>query len=141
MSGATSRAVTECRPSRSTTSKGAIRLSRGLGRPITYADIPFDAWAGEISTIGLPPHVEQHLVTMAKLHRQNRYDRSTDTVEAITGKPAQSIAEFVANGPTSSPLVPEFGDGGEVLGVGQFGDGPFRAGEVLDLSFALRPGV
>jgi uncharacterized protein YbjT (DUF2867 family) len=74
----------------------AEEFSRGLGRPITYADVPFDAWAGQISTIGLPPHVEQHLVTMAKLHRQNRYDRSTDTVEAITGKPAQSIAEFVA---------------------------------------------
>jgi hypothetical protein len=33
---------------------------------------------------------------MARLHRQNRYDRATDTVEAITGTPAQTVAEFVA---------------------------------------------
>jgi hypothetical protein len=33
---------------------------------------------------------------MARLHRQNRYDRATGTVEALTGKPAQSVAEFVA---------------------------------------------
>jgi hypothetical protein len=33
---------------------------------------------------------------MARLHRQNRYDRATDTIEVITGKPAQSAEEFVA---------------------------------------------
>jgi hypothetical protein len=32
----------------------------------------------------------------ARLHRQNRYDRATDTVEAITGTPPQTVAEFVA---------------------------------------------
>ena len=58
--------------------------------------MPFDTWAAEVAEIGLPPHVEQHLMTMARLHGQNRYDRATDTVEAITGKPAQSVAEFVA---------------------------------------------
>src|SRR5581483_7302493 len=74
----------------------AEEFSRGLGRTITAADVPFDAWAKEIAKLGLPPHLEQHLVTMARLHRQNRYDRATDTVEAITGKPAQTVAEFVA---------------------------------------------
>ena len=33
---------------------------------------------------------------MARLHRENRYDRSTRTVETITGRPAQSVEEFVA---------------------------------------------
>jgi uncharacterized protein YbjT (DUF2867 family) len=74
----------------------AEEFSQGLGRRITSADVPFDAWAEEVSRVGLPPHVEQHLVTMARLHRENRYDRATDTVEAITGKPAQTVAEFVA---------------------------------------------
>ena len=73
----------------------AEEFSRGLGRRITSADIPLDVWADEVSGLGLPPHVEQHLLTMARLHRQNRYDRATDTVEALTGKPAQTIAEFV----------------------------------------------
>lgn len=74
----------------------AEEFSRGLGHTITPIDVPFDTWAAEVAAIGLPPHVEQHLMTMARLHGQNRYDRATDTVEAITGKPAQSVAEFVA---------------------------------------------
>ena len=74
----------------------AEEFSRGLGHPVTPVDVPFDDWAAEVAQIGLPPPVEQHLVTMARLHRQNRYDRATDTVKAITGKPAQSVAEFVA---------------------------------------------
>jgi uncharacterized protein YbjT (DUF2867 family) len=74
----------------------AEEFSRGLGRTIGYVDVPFETWAEEVSRAGLPPHVEEHLVTMARLHRQNRYDRTTATVEAITGKPAQTIAEFVA---------------------------------------------
>jgi hypothetical protein len=35
---------------------------------------------------------------MARLHRENRYDRMTDTVEEITGQPAESVEEFVARG-------------------------------------------
>jgi hypothetical protein len=35
-------------------------------------------------------------VPMARLHRENRYDRVTNTVEEITGRPAESIEEFVA---------------------------------------------
>jgi uncharacterized protein YbjT (DUF2867 family) len=74
----------------------AEEFSRGLGRTITAVDVPLEDWAAEVAGIGLPAHVEQHLLTMARLHRQNRYDRATDTVEAVTGKPAQSVAEFVA---------------------------------------------
>jgi hypothetical protein len=33
---------------------------------------------------------------MARLHRENRYDRKTDTVEEITGRPAESVEDFVA---------------------------------------------
>ena len=36
-----------------------------------------------------------HLITMAALHRQNRYDRLTDQVEKLTGSPSMSIADFV----------------------------------------------
>lgn len=74
----------------------AEEFSLGLGRTIRYVDVPFDAWAAEVSRVGLPPHVEEHLLTMARLHGENRYDRATDTVEALTGKPAQTVAEFVA---------------------------------------------
>ena len=31
--------------------------------------------------MGLPEHVGQHIATMARLHRDDRYDRATDDVE------------------------------------------------------------
>ena len=45
---------------------------------------------------GLGSYVDEHLATMARLHRENRYDRVTATVEEITGRPAESVEEFVA---------------------------------------------
>jgi uncharacterized protein YbjT (DUF2867 family) len=75
----------------------AEEFTRALGRPVSYVDVPLDAWAERVAaTANLPPHVEEHLITMARLHRSNRYDRSTDTVERVTGTPARSIEQFVA---------------------------------------------
>jgi hypothetical protein len=34
---------------------------------------------------------------MARLHREDRYNRSTDDVERITGQPAQTVAQYVAS--------------------------------------------
>jgi uncharacterized protein YbjT (DUF2867 family) len=74
----------------------AEEYSRALARPVSYVDVPLDPWAEQVAVnTGLTPHVYQHIVTMARLHRQNRYDRSTDTVERITGTPAQTIEDFV----------------------------------------------
>lgn len=44
-----------------------------------------------------PAHTEQRIATMAKLHRENRYDRFTDHVERVTGTPARTVAEFVTD--------------------------------------------
>ena len=44
-----------------------------------------------------PDHVFEHLLTMARLHAANRYDRLTHDVEAITGRPATSALDFVAH--------------------------------------------
>lgn len=75
----------------------AADFSRALGRPVSYVDVPLDRWQAEgLSTMGLPPHLEQHIAVMARLHRENRYDRTTDDVERVTGTPAQSIEAFVA---------------------------------------------
>jgi uncharacterized protein YbjT (DUF2867 family) len=74
----------------------AEEYSRALGRRVTYVDVPFDAWADRVSSdAGLPPHLQDHLLTMARLHRQNRYDRATRTVESLTGQPAQTVESFV----------------------------------------------
>jgi hypothetical protein len=45
---------------------------------------------------GFGPYVDEHLAAMARLHRENRYDRRTTTIEEITGRPAESVEEFVA---------------------------------------------
>src|SRR3569833_1056826 len=75
----------------------AEEYARALGRPVSYVDVPLEEWIGEVlPRTGLGPHVEEHIATMARLHREGRYDRSTRTVEEVTGRPAQSVEEFVA---------------------------------------------
>jgi uncharacterized protein YbjT (DUF2867 family) len=67
-----------------------------LGRPVTYVDAPFEEWRDqELRSRGLPGHVFDHFVTMARLHAENRYDRMTNDVEAITGKLPLTVREYV----------------------------------------------
>ncbi|MFE9623534.1 NmrA family NAD(P)-binding protein [Streptomyces sp. NPDC006527] len=75
----------------------AEEFSRALGRRVTYSDVPLESWHTQVlAKAGLSPHIEQHILTMARLHAENRYDRATDDVEQVTGVPAQSIEAFVA---------------------------------------------
>ncbi|WP_200207652.1 NmrA family NAD(P)-binding protein [Micromonospora coerulea] len=75
----------------------AEEFSRALGRPVSYVDLPPEQWQSEVlAKAGLPPHSEQHIATMARLHRENRYDRTSNDVERVTGVPAQTIEAFVA---------------------------------------------
>ena len=74
----------------------AEEFSRALGTRVPYVDVPLDAWSQQLDGAGLDPHVREHLVSLARLHRQNRFDRLTRTVEETTGTPAQSVEDFVA---------------------------------------------
>ncbi|MFD4585885.1 NAD(P)H-binding protein [Streptomyces sp. NPDC058434] len=75
----------------------AEEFSRALGRSVAYVDVPLDRWRTEVlAKVGLPPHTEQHIATMARLHQENRYDRASDDVERVTGVAARSVEEFVA---------------------------------------------
>lgn len=75
----------------------ADAFAKALGRPVSYVDVPLETWRQEVlSTIALPPHIEQHIITMCRLHQQNRYDRASGDVERLTGRPARTIEEFVA---------------------------------------------
>jgi uncharacterized protein YbjT (DUF2867 family) len=78
----------------------ADQYSRALGRRIVGVDVPYDDWVQRVLIpAGLPAHVEQHIATMARLHRQDRYNRRTDDVERITGQPAQTVADYIAAHP------------------------------------------
>jgi nucleotide-binding universal stress UspA family protein len=75
----------------------AEEYARALSRPVSYVDVPWETWAEQVlARAGLGPYVDEHLETMARLHRENRYDRMTATVEEITGQPAESVQAFVA---------------------------------------------
>jgi uncharacterized protein YbjT (DUF2867 family) len=76
----------------------AAEYSAALGREISYVDVPLEEWRdAELRGLNLPEHVFAHILTMARLHAANRYDRITHDVEAITGRPATSIRDFVAS--------------------------------------------
>jgi uncharacterized protein YbjT (DUF2867 family) len=75
----------------------AEQYAAALGRPISGEDAPHEAWERDVlAPIGLPDHVHQHIATMALLHREDRYNRSTEDVEHITGRAAQTVAQYVA---------------------------------------------
>jgi len=74
----------------------AAIFSGALDRPVSYMNVPLDRWLAGLSNMGLSRHTEQHVATMAQLHRDNRYDRTADGVERVTGVPPQSIEAFVA---------------------------------------------
>jgi uncharacterized protein YbjT (DUF2867 family) len=74
----------------------AEEYARALSRQVSYVDIPSEDWAKQVLTAArLGPYVDEHLLTVARLHRENRYDRMTTTVEEITGRPAESVEDFV----------------------------------------------
>lgn len=75
-----------------------------LGRPVSYVDVSYEAWVDhDLRALGLPDHLFDHLATMARLHAQNRYDRLTDDIETITGRPATGVGEFVREHPGMFP--------------------------------------
>ena len=73
----------------------AEQYSQALGRPVTAARPSYDEFVEQLDKVGLPPHVQQHIATMARLHRDDRYNRATHDVERITGHPAQSVRQYV----------------------------------------------
>lgn len=78
----------------------AVEYTQGLNRPIRGTDIAHATWVQEVlQPLGLPAHLEQHLETMALLHRAGRYDRATDDVEKITGLPPSTVGQYIADHP------------------------------------------
>ena len=78
----------------------AQSYSRALQYPVTAQDMALDQWRQDVlAGAGLPPHVEQHIATMARLHRDGRYDRLTNDVERVTGQPAMTVESYIAQNP------------------------------------------
>jgi uncharacterized protein YbjT (DUF2867 family) len=73
----------------------AAQYSSALGREINAQRLDFDEWRSQLEDSGLDPHVQEHITTMARLHREDRYNRSTDQVQALTGHAPHSVDDFV----------------------------------------------
>jgi uncharacterized protein YbjT (DUF2867 family) len=73
----------------------ADQYAQALGRPVAAVSPSEDEWAEALDKVGLDPFTRQHIATMAKLHRQGRYNRSTNDVETITGHPAQTVRQYL----------------------------------------------
>ncbi|MDT3439134.1 NAD(P)H-binding protein [Pseudofrankia sp. BMG5.37] len=75
----------------------AEEYSRALGRDIPYVDVPPQWWAEHVLPVaGLAPHARQHILTLARMHHENRFDRLTRIVEQVTGFPPQTVESYVA---------------------------------------------
>src|SRR6201997_3475228 len=78
----------------------AEQYTHALGRTITAEDIRHDDWVRHyLRNSELPDLIQQHIATMVRLHRENRYDRSTHDVEQVTGQPPQTVEQYVASHP------------------------------------------
>lgn len=76
----------------------AKEYQEALNLPVKYEDVPLDIWSDQdLRSLKLPEHISHHFYIMAQLHAQNRYDRLTDDVEKITGKPSISVRDYVAS--------------------------------------------
>jgi uncharacterized protein YbjT (DUF2867 family) len=75
----------------------AEQYARALHRPVSGTDLPYDHFAKRIGSVpGISQHTRQHILTMAKLHRADRYNRLTGDVEKVTGQPPQSVEQYIA---------------------------------------------
>ena len=90
LTGATSRDMTAI----------AAEFSDVLGRPVIYVDVPFDEWLEhDLKPLGLSPHVFDHLATMARLHKANRYDRATSDIADLIGRSPSGFDTLVDETP------------------------------------------
>ena len=74
----------------------AEQYAKALDRPITAVRLPYDEWLEHLTQAGLEPHTQQHIATMARLHHDDRYNRLTHDVADLTGRPAQSVQEYIS---------------------------------------------
>jgi len=81
-------------PQSLTMAEFAQEFSGALGRTIQYVNVPPEIWEAQLHEAQLPAHLTAHLVTMAQLYRDNRYERMTDTFQQLVGRAPISAGEF-----------------------------------------------
>jgi len=81
----------------------AAKLSRALGRGVSYVDVPDDAVRGALLGAGLSDWFAGALVGLYQDYRRSGTDgyaaQVTDTVTRLTGRPARSLDDLLAEIP------------------------------------------
>ncbi len=71
-------------------------LSRELGRPVEYVDLPVEAWGEVLAKVdGMTDSLVTHLRAVAIDHQNGIFRGETDVVERIGGQPPQSLDAFI----------------------------------------------
>ena len=71
-------------------------LSRELGRPVEYVDLPVEAWGEVLAGVdGMTDSLVTHLKAVAVDHQNGIFRGETDVVERIGGQPPQSLDAFI----------------------------------------------
>ena len=74
----------------------AAEFSDVLRRPVAYVDVPFDSWLEyDLKPLGLSPHLVDHIATVARQQRENKYDRATGDIADILGRPPSGFEILV----------------------------------------------
>jgi hypothetical protein len=74
----------------------AAEFSAALGRPVTYVDVPYEEWLEhDLKPLGLPAHIQDHIATMARLHKENRYNRATSDIRDLLGRPPSGFDALI----------------------------------------------
>ncbi len=72
-------------------------LSRELGRPVEYVDLPVEAWGQVLAKVdGMTDSLATHLKAVAVDHQNGIFRGETDVVERIGGQPPQSLDAFIS---------------------------------------------
>jgi NAD(P)H dehydrogenase (quinone) len=71
-------------------------LSRELGWPVEYVDLPVEAWGEVLAGVdGMTDSLVTHLKAVAVDHQNGIFRGETDVVERIGGQPPQSLDTFI----------------------------------------------
>lgn len=63
-------------------------------------DVPYQNWLErDLKRLALPPHVQDHIATMARLHKDNRYDRFITDVSDLLGHPPSGFDALIQDTP------------------------------------------
>ena len=75
----------------------ASALSEVLGKEVKYIDIPLEACREALTGMGLDDWTANSYVEYFEYFGQNKYDFTTDEVEALTGRVPRSFAQFASD--------------------------------------------